>query len=127
LLVQCPASLNHVLQLHARGNLPEAFVVTGGWNEVAVAVLAIAVAFVPLSGPLRRHAILIWNTVGFVELLAVLAVAVQIGATQPWYLRPFRVLPLDVLPLFLVPLLFATHVIIFVRMGREPTQAGSPA
>jgi hypothetical protein len=91
-----------------------------------VALLALLVVFVPMRTALRRHACLIWNTFGLVDILLVVATAVRIGFSQPWQLRALQVLPLSVLPTFLVPLIIATHVIIFVRLGREPAETAPP-
>lgn len=117
----------YMLYLHHRGALPSAIAVPSGWGDIIVALLALLVVLVPMRAGLRRHAYLIWNTFGLVDLLLGVATAVQVGFAHPWQLRALQVLPLSILPVFLVPLLIATHVIIFVRLGREPPETTPPA
>ena len=117
----------YFLVLHQRGELPYAFAVPGGWGDNLTAFLALCVVFVPLREEIRRHAILIWNTIGLVDIVLVVATAARFGLTDPDQLRAFRHLPLSMLPTFLVPLIIATHVIIYVRLARpaaEPDKAG---
>jgi hypothetical protein len=119
------------LILYQRGQLPYALAVPGGWGEIVVAVLALGLAFLPLPASLHRRAIIIWNTFGLVEILLLVASAVRLGSTQPWYLRAVRFLPCSMLPTFLVPLIIATHIIIYVRLsvptGPSNHAAGVPA
>jgi hypothetical protein len=117
----------YFLFLYHRGALPYAFAVPGGWGDIIVAFLALLVVFVPMRTELRRHVFLIWNTFGLADILLVVATAARIGFSHPWQLRALEVLPLSVLPTFLVPLIIATHVIIFVRLGRESPETVRPA
>jgi hypothetical protein len=117
----------YFLFLYHRGALPYAFAVPGAWGEMIVALLALLVVLVPMRAGFRRHACLIWNTFGSVDILLVVATAARIGFSHPWQLRALQVLPLSILPTFLVPLLVATHVIIFVRLGRESPETTPPA
>lgn len=117
----------YFLFLYHRGALPYAFAVPGGWGDMIVAFLSVLVVFVPMSASLRRHAILIWNTFGLVDILLVGATAARIGFSHPWQLRALQVLPLSILPTFLVPLLIATHAIIFGRLSRESPETATPA
>ena len=113
------------LVLYHRGQLPYALAVPGGWGDIIVAVLALAVVFLPMRAALRQRACIIWNTFGFVDILLLVATAVRLGFTQPWQLGAWRRLPCCMLPTFLVPLIIATHVIIYVRL-RVPTDTASP-
>lgn len=105
-----------LLVLHRRGQLPSALAVPGGWGEIIVAALALAVVFLPMSASLRRHACIIWNTSGLVNILLIVATAVRLGFAQPGQLGAFRILPCSMLPTFLVPLIIATHAIIYMRL-----------
>jgi hypothetical protein len=117
----------YFLFLYHRGALPYAFAVPSGWGEMVVAFLALLVVFVPVRAELRRHAFLIWNTFGSVDILLAAATAVRIGFSHPWQLGAFQSLPLSILPTFLAPLIIATHVIIFARLGRESPETAIPA
>lgn len=116
----------YFLVLYRRGELPYAFAVPGGWSDMIVASLALGVVFLPLRPDLRRHAYLIWNTVGLVDILLVVATAARIERSQPWQLGPFQHLPLSMLPTFLVPLLITTHAIIYARLMRKPPETANP-
>lgn len=105
----------YFLLLHQRGELPYAFAVPAGIGDIIVAVMALPVAFAPLEDGPRRRAIVIWNTVGLVDILLVIASAARINFTTPEQLRAFTHLPLSLLPTFLVPLIIVTHLIIYAR------------
>lgn len=115
------------LVLYRRGQLPYALGVPGGWGDIIVAVLALAVVFVPMRDALRQRAYIIWNTFGLVDILLLSATAVRLGFTQPWQLGAWRRLPCSMLPTFLVPLIIATHVIIYVRLRVPADTASSPS
>src|SRR4051812_15280263 len=110
----------YFLILYQRGELPRAFAVPGGMGDIIVATMALPVALAPLEPEARRRAMVIWNVVGFVDILMVLVTAARINLTDPAQLRALTYLPLSLLPTLLVPLILATHVIIFVR-SKAPT------
>ena len=63
----------YFLVLYSRGELPYEFAVIGGWGDIIVAAAAIPLM---LTGPLtsgRRRLYLIWNVVGLVDILFVVA------------------------------------------------------
>lgn len=109
----------YFLVLHQRGELPRAFAIPAGLGDIFVATMALPVAFAPLEPALRRRAIAIWNVVGLVDMLFVVATAIRLNLADPAQLHAFTHLPLSLLPTFLVPLILATHVIIFTRLSRE--------
>lgn len=113
----------YFLILHQRGELPRAFAVPGGIGDIIVATMALPVAFAPLAPASRRRAIVIWNVVGFFDIMMVLVTATRLNLSAPGQLRALTHLPLSLLPTFLVPLIIATHVVIFVRTAREPAAA----
>jgi hypothetical protein len=114
----------YFLMLYQRGQLPRAFAVPGGVGDIIVATLALPVALAPLADHLRQRAIVIWNVVGFIDIMFVVFIAARINLTEPWQLRELTQLPLSFLPTFLVPLIIATHVIIFARSGRDAAKRG---
>ena len=111
----------YFLWLYNHGLLPRDFAVPAGWGDIVVAVLAVIVlvAFRPdtKSG---RTAILIWNVVGLVDILMVLATGARMARADPMLQAGFTALPLSLLPTFLVPLIIVTHVLIFVWWARQP-------
>jgi hypothetical protein len=109
----------YFLILYQRGELPRAFAVPGGIGDIVVATMALPVVFAPLDDAARRRAIVIWNVVGFVDILLVVISAARINLLgNPTELRALTHLPLSLLPTFLVPLIIATHIIIFARTAK---------
>jgi len=113
----------YFLYLESRDRVPAVFF-EAGVGDIVVAVLALGVVFAPLAPALRLRAITIWNVIGLVDILYVVANAGRLAVTAPEGMREFMQLPLSLLPTFLVPLIIATHVIIFIRLHRE--RAGQP-
>jgi hypothetical protein len=105
----------YFLVLFQRGELPRAFALPAGIGDIIVATMALPVVFAPLPDAARLRAIVIWNVVGFVDLVLVVVSAARIVLSAPLELRALTHLPLSLLPTFLVPLLIATHVILFLR------------
>ncbi len=104
------------LILYARGQLPWAFAVPGGWGDILVGVTALAVAAIPRPYKgWRRRAILWWNAFGLADILLVVSTATRIAMSEPESLRPLLQLPLSLLPTFVVPIVIATHVALFAR------------
>ncbi|MBB5696545.1 hypothetical protein [Muricoccus pecuniae] len=119
--------------LHAAGRLPAPFAPVAGWGDILAGVLAVPAAWLALRRPDRgRGAILTWNVIGAVDLIA----AVSLGLTSlPGPLRvfmgepgsgPMNVLPWIVIPGFLVPSLLTLHFVVFHRLRRKPPALGSP-
>jgi hypothetical protein len=109
----------YFLHLYGRGELPYDFAVPGGWGDIAVATLAIVLLLIgPPQGAGRRTAYIVWNVLGLVDILFVVATAVRLGAADPPSMAALQRLPLSLLPTFLVPLIIATHLILAVRLAR---------
>ena len=106
------------LVLHHRGKLPYGFAVPAGIGDIVIATLALPVVFAPLNHEARQRAVSIWNIAAVADLLLVLATATRINLADPDSLYALTELPLSLVPTFLMPLLLATHVIIFIRLGR---------
>jgi hypothetical protein len=110
----------YFLYLYGHGRLPYAFAVPAGWGDIAVASLAaiLLVAGSPRDA-LRRAAYIVWNVLGLVDILFVVATAGRLVLTDPGSMAALRGLPLSLLPTFLVPLLIASHVVLGVRLLRH--------
>jgi len=108
----------YFLYLETQDRVPPVFF-EAGVGDVLVAVLALGVILAPLTPAVRLRAITIWNVIGLVDILYVIANAGRLAFSAPEGMREFMQLPLSLLPTLLVPLIIATHVIIFIRLGRE--------
>ncbi len=98
------------------GALPYAFAVPGGWGDILVATLALAL--LAISGPLetRRRLVGAWNTLGLIDILFVVATASRLALADPDSMNALLHLPLSLLVTFLVPLIIAGHVVVFWRI-----------
>lgn len=107
----------YFLVLYRRGEIPGEFAIAAGIGDILVGVGALLVlAFVlPANTPARRRAFLFWNTVGLVDILAVLANAMRIMGGEPTLGLPFQSLPLALAPTLVVPLVIASHFLLFRR------------
>jgi hypothetical protein len=104
------------------GTLPRAFAVPGGWGDIIVATLAFGL--VAAGGDLepKRWLIGLWNTLGLIDILFVVATASRLARADPDSMNALLRLPLSLLPTFLVPLLIADHVVMFWRMASRRTR-----
>ncbi|MEM8557498.1 MAG: hypothetical protein AAGG50_06715 [Bacteroidota bacterium] len=109
------------LRLSAQGTLPADFALPAGIGDVAVGLAAGLVLFfaLPVKQPWQRTAVLVWNTLGLIDILAVLGNGARYAIAEPSLILPFTTLPLAMLPLFVVPLVIVSHVLVFVRLRRS--------
>jgi hypothetical protein len=111
------------LLLGARGELPASFAIPAGWGDLAVglAALPVAIACIPPRSTGQRRIVLLWNALGAIDTLAVLAngfrLLLQAGGAAA---GPFTVLPLALLPTFVVPIVLTTHVLVAIRVAAPP-------
>ena len=115
----------YFLVLYSRGELPYEFAVIGGWGDIIVAAAAIPLM---LTGPLtagRRRLYLIWNVIGLVDILFVVATATRLALADPASMAPLLRLPLSLLITFVVPVVIATHVWLFRRISDVGVVAGA--
>jgi len=102
----------YFLYLYSLGRLPYDFAVKGGWGDIAVAVFATVLLVIPGLYK-RKSLLLIWNTLGLLDIIFVVATAGRINMSSPDLLYELTVLPLSLLPTFIVPLIISTHVFMF--------------
>jgi len=118
----------YFLVLYRRGELPYAFAVPGGIGDIVVGLLALwLLAAVTPSGTRGRRIYALWNVLGLIDILFVVATATRIALGDPGALAPLLRLPLSVLPTWLVPLIIASHVILAVRLTRPREPYGALA
>ncbi len=117
----------YFLLLYRQGELPYAFAVPGGWGDIIVALLA---SFLILSGAAagrRRLAYLLWNVLGLVDILFVVATATRLAFADPLSMAALLRFPLSLVPTFVVPLVIAIHVVLFVRLKKRSDEPGAAA
>jgi hypothetical protein len=112
----------YFLILYARGELPYAFAVPGGWGDIAIATGALALVLLVPDLAAHRSWVLIWNLLGFIDIVYVVVTAARLVFANPDSMSALLRLPLSLLPTFLVPLIIASHVFLFWRLRRERVQ-----
>ncbi len=105
----------------AQGWLAAEWAVPAGWGDIAVAALALPVAFMacPVTSRGRWQAVLAWNTFGLLDILFVLGSAISLVGGDLNPLFPLTQFPLGLIPTFIVPLILVTHGLIYWRLLRE--------
>jgi hypothetical protein len=106
--------------LCSRGELPFAFAAPAGSGDIMVALLA--VLLLALSGERNWSMLIIWNTLGLIDILFVVILALRLGLEDWRSMHALREFPLSLLPTFLVPLIITSHVLIFVRAAKLKNQ-----
>ncbi len=107
----------YFLVLCQRGELPCPFATRAGWGDIIVAVLALVVVALMWT-PFAKALLLIWNTIGLIDIIFVVLSALRFGLKDWQSMHALRELPLSLLPTFLVPLIIVSHILIFVRLVR---------
>lgn len=109
----------YFLVLQGRGQLPYWFAVVGGWGDIAVAVLAIGLL---VSGRAmngwHRGAYILWNLLGFMDILFVVLMAARSAMADPSSMRALQQMPLNLLLTFVVPIIIMTHLVLGYRLIR---------
>jgi len=104
------------------GALPRAFAVPGGWGDIIVATLAFGLLAAAGELEPKRWLVGLWNTLGLIDILFVVATASRLALADPDSLNALLRLPLSLLPTFLVPLIIADHVVVFWRIATRRTR-----
>jgi len=107
----------YFLYLYSQDLLPYDFAVLGGWGDIIVASCALLVILLaPLAGKSGWLIYFVWNLIGLIDILFVIATAARLAAMDPRSMSELLELPLSLLPTFLVPIIIFTHIIIFIRL-----------
>jgi hypothetical protein len=110
----------YFLILYSRDLLPYDFAVKGGMGDIFIAVTALLlIIFISRENTIRDKLYLVWNTLGFIDILFVVLTAARIGMKNPVEISELFKLPLSLLPTFLVPIIIVTHIMIFIRLFRS--------
>ena len=119
----------YFLALYQRGLLPREFAVVAGWGDILVAIGAMLVLWrcLPVRTSLERQGLLLWNTLGLIDILLVLANGMRLFVRDAGLGLAFTGLPLALLPTFVVPIVITSHLLLFRWHSRAETSAGAPA
>ncbi|MCI0482365.1 MAG: hypothetical protein L0213_12365 [Candidatus Dadabacteria bacterium] len=110
----------YFLILYSQGRLPFDFAVPGGWGDIAVAAgVVILVLFVKPAGKTGWALYLLWNVLGFIDILYVVVTAARLAFSEPGSMSEMLKLPLNLLLTFVVPIIIFTHIVIFTRLFRS--------
>ena len=109
---------------HEAGRLSAPFAPIAGWGDVLIGLAAIPVALaVKAAAPGWRPAVLLWNALGLLDLVAAIALGLTSAEGTPLRLffgepgtGPMGELPLVLIPAYLVPLLIVIHLAVFARL-----------
>jgi hypothetical protein len=96
--------------------LPRAFAVPGGWGDIVVATLALALLTVGGGLETRPRLVGAWNAFGLLDILFVVVTASRLALADPNSMSALLRLPLSLLVTFLVPILIVDHVVVFWRL-----------
>ncbi|MEE8045001.1 MAG: hypothetical protein V3T32_07735, partial [Thermodesulfobacteriota bacterium] len=89
------------------------------WGDIIVALTALLVILLaPLVGKSAWLVYFVWNLIGLVDILFVVATAARLVIADPQSMSELLKLPLSLLPTFLVPIIIFTHIIIFIRLHK---------
>ncbi|HSC35981.1 MAG TPA: hypothetical protein VLG45_11950 [Thermodesulfobacteriota bacterium] len=110
----------YFLILYSQGRLPYDFAVRGGWGDIAAAAgVVILVLFVKPAGKTGWALYLLWNVLGFIDILYVFVTAARLAFSEPGSMDELLRLPLNLLLTFVVPIIIFTHIVIFTRLFRS--------
>ena len=114
----------YFLWLAAQGLIAGDHATLAGWGPIIIAIGALIVLYVFRSGDGRApQAVLVWNIVGLLDAAVVLAVMAQMTSGDALVQGGFTSLPLSLLPTFVLPLLIVTHLLIFVWLRKQLSNA----
>jgi len=110
------------LVLESSGELAPEFARVAGPGDLAVAVFALGLLpFVGRDPGRARTALLAWNVLGLVDMIAVFVGAQRVlffgGGMEA--MRGFFAFPFPAIPTFVVPVVLLTHLLVFVRLRRS--------
>ena len=113
----------YFLALYRQGLLPREFAVVAGWGDILVGIGAIVVLWVcvPIRTNRQRQGLLLWNTLGLIDILLVLANGMRLFMRDAGLGGTFTGLPLALLPTFVVPIVITSHLLLFWWYSRVET------
>ena len=109
----------YFLYLYRKGQLPPAFAIPAGWGDIVIATLALVLLVAWSRVGRQRSVLLLWNMLGLLDILFVVADAANQALTDPASMAALLRLPLSLLITFLVPLIIGSHLLIFSRLRKR--------
>jgi len=106
----------YFLYLYRKGQLPRAFAIPAGWGDIVIAIFALVLLLAWSRVGRQRGALLLWNALGLLDILFVVADAAKQALGDPTSMAALLRLPLSLLVTFLVPLIIGSHLLIFARL-----------
>ena len=106
----------YFLYLYRKGQLPAGFAVPAGCGDIVIATFALVLLVAWSRVGRQRGALLLWNALGLLDILFVVADAANQALTAPGSMAALLRLPLSLLVTFLVPLIIGSHLLIFARL-----------
>src|SRR5437763_179955 len=98
------------------GQLPGAFAIPAGWGDIVIATSALVLLVAWSQVGRQRSALLLWNALGLLDILFVVADAAKQALADPASIAALLRLPLSLLVTFLVPLIIGSHLLVFARL-----------
>jgi hypothetical protein len=122
--VRAPIGAFLLLEL-SRGVLPPLFANRAGPGDIAVGVLALAVAAIPT----RRAIVAAWCVLGIADLVLAFGTAQYLFfVAHDTRMKAVAHLPYTLLPAFIVPVMVLTHLLVLRRLrASSPAVAARPA
>lgn len=117
-LVRIPFALFFLREAEA-GALSPAFARVATPGDLLAGGLAVVALWASdLRTPGRRVAVLAWNAIGLLDMLAVVGTAQRLILLErdPLMQSAFAKFPYGVLPTFVVPLVIVSHLLVFARL-----------
>ena len=109
----------YFLYLYRKGQLPGGFAVPAGCGDIIIATFALVLLVAWSRVGRQRGVLLLWNALGLLDILFVVADAANQALTAPAAMAALLRLPLSLLVTFLVPLIIASHLLIFARLRTQ--------
>jgi len=106
----------YFLCLYRKGQLPRALAIPAGWGDIVIAIFALVLLVAWSRVGRQRGALLLWNALGLLDILFVVADAAKQALGDPTSMAALLRLPLSLLVTFLVPLIIGSHLLIFARL-----------
>ncbi|MBL4633935.1 MAG: hypothetical protein JKY56_08685 [Kofleriaceae bacterium] len=114
--IRAPVGIFFLIQ-ESRGTLPASLAATAGWGDLLFGGVSALLLWKP-SG--SRTVLILWNTIGLLEILAVIASAMRliVFANDDQGVRSvMTAFPTALIPLVLVPFVVAAHFLVFARLN----------
>lgn len=106
----------YFLWLMGQGRLDPDFARQAGIGDIVTALGAVLLLIIPAWQ--SKRGFMIWNIVGFGDILLVVTKVAWGVSTTPAGFTELFTLPLGLLPAFFVPLIIVSHIVVFFRLKR---------